>query len=1015
MVHRRRLASAPTASLMAVLTTGTLLCPRAAFALDPSLDISQYAHTAWKSRDGVVRGAVGSIAQTPDGYLWVGTDQGLLRFDGVRTVPFLPGEQLPSDALNRLLVGRDGALWIGTDKGLVRWKDGKFERFPQVVASSVYPLVEDRAGTLWIGTDGPAGVCAARGGRVGCERDERLGRSGIEALEDGSGKLWFGTRTGVWRWLPGPPERFPLPTGIYDAKGLVEDGNGGLLLATNGGVKRFVDGKIESQPGLEAARRPLTFLRSRDGSLWIGGFNGLSHLHHGRVDVFGREDGLSGQVVNRLYEDREGSVWVGTSSGLDRFREFTFPTLSPDQGLSSSLTWAVQASRDGSVWIAASNGLNRWQDGRVTFYGTRPPSPPGRRSEGVQTVPLLESPVRSMALDDQDRLWVGLKQGIFRIEGERLVQIPGLPGEQVLAIATAGHDEIWVSVAERGLFHWTATDPVQNFSWAFFGGKDSGSAALLPDPARHGVWIGFRDGGVARLEDGRVAGRWGTAEGLGAGHVNHLRFGDRGAVWAATEGGLSRIADGKVRTLTTRQGLPCDAVSWSIEDDDHATWLYTGCGLLHVTRSELDAWVEDPARTLRTTVFDGSDGVMKVGTYAGYFGPAVARAPDGKIWFTHDDGVTRIDPRNLPHNSLPPPVHIEQVTADGTVHDAAAGPLRLPPHVRDLSIDYTALSLVAPEKVRFRVKLEGQDKDWRELVNDRHVRYTNLPPRSYRFRVKASNDSGVWTDQDASLDFAIPPAWYQAAWFRMLCVAALASLLWAAHRVRLRILMRHQRLLERHQTEITALNERLMKAQEEASSRIAGELHDGVLQQLTTVTLDLGTVKYQVPTGSAAKDNIATVQNKLISLGADIRQLSHDLHPAVLQESGLPQALSTYCEEFIKTRGIPASCDADPELKNLSRGSALALYRIAQEALGNAAKHARATRVNLRLERAGEMARLTVSDDGAGFLPGEVGARGGVGLVSMRERVRQLRGALDIESHPGHGTTVRAEVPFHSA
>jgi signal transduction histidine kinase len=756
----------------------------------------------------------------------------------------------------------------------------------------------------------------------------------------------------------------------------------------------------------------LTFLRSRDGSLWIGGFNGLSHLHQGRIDVFGREDGLSGQVVNRLYEDREGNIWVGTSSGLDRFREFTFPTLSPDQGLSSSLTWAVQASRDGSVWIAASNGLNRWQDGRVTFYGTRPPSPAGRRSEGVRTVPLLESAVRSMALDDQDRLWVGLRQGIFRIEGERLVQIPGLPGWQVLAIATAGHDEIWVSVEEGGLFHWTARDPVQNFSWAFFGGKDSGSAALLPDPARHGVWIGFRNGGVARLEDGRVAGRWGTAEGLGAGHVNHLRSGERGAVWAATEGGLSRIADGKVRTLTTRQGLPCDAVSWSMEDDDHSVWLYTRCGLVRLARSDLDEWVKDPARTIHPTLFDVSDGVMKVGTYSGYFGPSVAKGPDGKIWFAHDDGVTRIDPRHLPSNPLPPPVHVEQITADGKGHDAAAGPLRLTPHVRDLSIDYTALSLVAPEKVRFRVKLEGQDKDWRELVNERHVRYTNLPPSSYRFRVSASNESGVWTDQDASLDLVIPPAWYQAGWFRALCVLALGSLLWAAHRVRLGILVRQQRLLEGHQREITALNEQLMKAQEEERTRIAGELHDGVLQQLTSAALNLGTVKYQAPRDSPIKAEIAAVQGELEQIGTDIRQISHELHPAALSEAGLPKALANYCAEFSATRGIMVTCAAD-DVDQLSHGTALALYRIAQEALGNVAKHAKARAARVRLERAGDEVRLTVSDDGLGFVRGGNGA--GVGLVNMRERVRQLGGKFQLESEPGRGTTIRAEVPFRRA
>ncbi len=402
----------------------------------------------------------------------------------------------------------------------------------------------------------------------------------------------------------------------------------------------------------------------------------------------------------------------------------------------------------------------------------------------------------------------------------------------------------------------------------------------------------------------------------------------------------------------------------------------------------------------------------------GSFGPRVSKAPDGKIWFTHRDGVTLIDPRHLPHNDLPPPVHVEQITADGKVYDAPAagtGRLRLPARVRDLDIDYTALSLVVPEKVRFKVKLEGQDKDGRELVNRRHVNYTNLPPKDYRFLVKASNNSGVWNEQGAFLEFTIPPAFYQTAWFRGLCVVAAAAALFAVYRIRVGVLERHQRLLERHQTEITMLNVRLMKAQEEERTRIAGELHDGVLQQLTTMSLNLGTVKYQVPPDSPAKTEIASVQNKMKQLGTEIRQLSHELHPASLHEAALAEALPAYCGEFSKTRGIPVSCEVDSDAKELSRGSALALYRIAQEALGNVAKHSRAKQVHVRLVRADGRVRLTVTDDGVGFVPGRAGDAGGVGLVNMRERLRQLNGTLELESQPGRGTTIRAEVPFRPA
>ncbi len=1000
MIERRTQPCTPGVAL-AVLV---LLAPGGAFALDPSLDLSQYAHTAWRGRDGSFRGAVTSIAQTPDGYLWLGTDLGLLRFDGVRTVPWPPaGERPPSNAIKALLVARDGTLWIGTPDGIASWKDGKLTRYPDVAAD--VPLVEDRDGTIWFGK--PATICALRrGGKIECEKDPRLDRAVSAGYEDSSGVLWIGSNSGLWRWKPGPPQHYPPPPGTADVRAGVEDGSGGLLLGTTAGVRRLVDGKIESQPppGFEAVKRPLVFLRSRDGSVWIGSTYGLWRRHQGRTEVFREIDGLSGQVVEALFEDREGTVWVGTLGGLDRFREYAFATVSVGEGLSSSLTFAAQATADGSIWISAAGGLNRWQDGHITIYGNQP----GARTADGRTPPALTR--SALGLDDRGRLWLGQSDGVWYRDGERPVLVGALPAGSVMAFASGGAGDMWVSMLDKGLFHWTGGDAAQRFSWESLGQTlSAGASAMLADRAQRGVWLGFRDGGVAFVNDGGLVKSWSGADGLGAGNVGHLRFGERGEIWAATETGLSRIAEGKIRTLTARQGLPCDVVHWTMEDDDHAVWVYMSCGLLRIARSELNGWVADPARKVQPTVFGTSDGVVEIGTdatlYTGFYAPAVTKAPDGKIWFAHRNGVTRIDPRHLPRNPLPPPVYVERITADGQVYAATAG-LRLPPSVRDLGIDYTALSLVAPEKMRFRVKLEGQDSDWRELVNERRVHYTNLPPKRYRFRVKASNDSGVWNEQGAFLDFTIPPAWYETAWFRVLSVAVLGALLWGAYRTRVRF-------LERHQAEITALNDRLMKAQEEERARIAGELHDGIVQQITTTNLLLGTVIRRVPPD--AKAIIEEAQEVLIGMGSDVRQLSHQLHPALLQEAGLPAALSSYCGEFSKTRSIPVSCEAEPSVNDLSPGAALALYRIAQEALGNAAKHAKATAIRVRLTRDANIVRLTVSDDGVGFAPNGAGISDGVGLVNMRERVRQLDGRLQVESERGRGTTVRAEVPFRPA
>ena len=1017
MFHRRTQAS----RLWVALATLVLVSSGGALALDPSLDLSQYAHTAWRIRDGFLRSPINAIAQTPDGYLWLGSEFGLFRFDGVRAVPWQPKEgQLPSSYITCLLVALDGTLWIGTLKGLASWKDGKLTQYPEFAGQIIFASTQDRNGTVWVGTAIGGRLCAVETGKVQCQGQEHFGSHVLAVYEDHRGNLWVSAHTGLWRWKPGPPDHYELPSGTLEANGIIEDDSGAILLATNDGLKRLTDGKLQplQLPGFAAVPRPNRFFRSSDGSLWISTHHGLLRLHEGRTDLFRIGDGLSGEGVIRVYEDRERSIWVGTTGGLDRFRAYAFPRISALQGLSSSDTWAVLAAPDGSIWIGASDGLNRWQNGHVTFHGRQEGSLRDQRSPATRRAdPVLDGVPNRLALDDHHRLWVATPKGVFYLERDRFVRVPGLPSGIVWSMSTVpdGHGTAWLGFMHLGLFRWTGPDTVQQFPWTQFK-KDIGATAALPDPSSGGgLWLGFFDRGVSYLENGRVVRSYSEADGLGAGRVNDLRPGGHGTIWAATEGGLSRIRDGHVLTLTASNGMPCDAVHWSIEDDDHSAWLYMPCGLVLIARSELDAWVSDPKRKIQATLFDASDGIATSGAI-GTIGPRVTKAPDGKIWFTSVDGITVIDPRHLPRNDLPPPVHIEQVTADGRIYDASgSGRLRLPARIRDLAVDYTALSLVVPEKLHFRVKLEGQDKDWRELVNVRHAQYTNLPPGGYRFLVKASNNSGVWNEEGAFLDFAIAPAYWQTSWFRALALVFLVGLFWATYRIRVGVLERHQRLLEQHQAEITALNERLMKAQEEERSRIAGELHDGVVQQMTTVNTLLGVATMQVPPDSRAKATIDKVQDIVMGMGSDVRHLSHELHPGLLKEAGLPEALCSYCKEFSTTRGIPVTCEADSGVQELSPGTALALYRIAQEALGNAAKHSRAKQVRVRLIRADEVVSLIVSDDGVGFVLGRPGDSGGVGLVNMRERVRYLNGTFELDTQPGRGTTIRAEVPFRPA
>lgn len=997
---------------LTIVFAGTvLLCERCALGQDPALDLSQYAHTAWKVRDGFTRGLIHGIAQSPDGYLWLATEFGLVRFDGVRTVPWQPsgGQQLPSNDIQNLLFARDGTLWIGTLNGLASWKDGKLTTYPEMAGQLVFPLLQDREGTIWAGGVRPPPtapkLCSIRNARMECDGGVNFASGIFRLYEDSLQNLWVGVPNGFWRWKPGPPKFFAAPSDAAGIEGFCEDDRHALLIGMKSGIHRFVNGHIEAHPlAYRGLNRGLTssvqrIFRDRDGNLWITTLtHGLIHVHRGRADTFSSSDGLSGDSVSGILEDREGNVWVSTSEGLDRFRPYIVPTISRSQGLSNALIFSALAAKDGRVWIATPSGLDSWDQGRISAFV---PSDGAWKPVGT----FDEASPHSLFEDSSGRFWISTGRSFGYLDEGRFVSVSGYPGGYVRGIAEGPAGRLWLANQPFGLLQVFQGKVVQQLSWPGLGYGTYGND-LAVDPEKKGLWIGFWKGGVAYLEENKVRASYSAVEGLGQGSVNQLRFDSYGTLWAATEGGLSRIRNGHVATLSSRNGLPCDVVHWSIEDDDHAVWLYTPCGLVRVAKDQLDAWAADARRVIHARVLDASDGV-RTHSWVGLFKPLVTKANNGNIWFITSGGISILDPHHLCFNSLPPPVHIEQMIADGKAYDASSG-LRLPPLARNLDIDYTALSLVIPERVRFRVKLEGQDKDWRELVNDRHAHYTNLAPKHYRFLVKASNNNGVWNEEGAFVDFAVLPAYYQTSWFRALCVAAFMALLWWIYRIRVGV-------LEQHRGEITALNDRLMEVLEEERARIAGELHDGVLQKLTFLSLSLGAAKRQVPPDSEAKEKIADVQKKLIEVGTEVRQLSHELHPPVLQESGLPEALSAYCDEFAKAHGIPVSCEADKTVRDLSPGAALCIYRIAQEALGNAGKHSKANKVKVRLTRTDSRVCLSVSDDGVGFASNRPAESGGLGLINMRERVRQLHGTLELESEPGCGTTIRAEVPFRPA
>src|SRR6266436_745566 len=780
-------------------------------ALDTSRQISQYGHTAWRIEDGVFAGSPNVMAQTTDGYLWIGTQAGLIHFDGVRFVSWQPpqGIELPSSRINSLLGARDGSLWIGTSMGLARWRNGNLTNYKDATGS-IMAILEDRTGAIWIAranfsdTKGP--LCKATDAGLRCYgRDDGLALPfAVTLANDPLGNVWLAGGAMVSRWQTSSADTY-VPAGLNPAEifngvlalaarpdgslwvGLVHRGKGGgLQQLTHGVWKPFVTPEFEG-----STLRVTALLLDRDNSLWVGTLNrGIYRIQGNRVDHFRGSDGLSGDAVsvNGLFQDREGNIWIVTSRGIDNFHDIRVASFSTRQGLSSDQVNSVLASRDGTVWIG-SYGLDVLRLGKITSIQPRNGLP------GREMTSLLE--------DRAGRLWVGVDQELSVYEQGKFRKIHARDGSP-LGIVRAMTEDLDGSI-------WAATKSTDNrrrvlriqdlkIREEIDAPELPLANTLAPDP-HGGVWLGLESGGLARYRNGQME-FISLNQSPHDGPVHGLLVNSDGSVLAATTSGLVGWQNGRAQSLTVRNGLPCDVIYALIFDRKATLWLYAACGLIAISNAELQRWWKSPDTTVESRLLDVFDGAQPMSTP---FRPNTSQSPDGRLWFANQNVVQMIDPAHLDGNPIRPPVHIEQVTANRKTYwqnlsgDASSAHPRLPPLVRDLTIDYTALSLVAPEKVHFRFKLEGQDRDWREVVNDRQVEYSNLGPGSYRFLVTACNNSGVWNEAGEFLDFSIAPAYYQTNWFRLSCVAAFLALLWALYQLRLHQVARqfNMRLEER--------------------------------------------------------------------------------------------------------------------------------------------------------------------------------------------------------------------------
>jgi signal transduction histidine kinase/ligand-binding sensor domain-containing protein len=971
-----------------------------AWAVDPSLQMSQYGHSVWRLQDGFFIGRPFAIAQTTDGYLWIGTQNGLVRFDGVRFVPWVPrlGDQPPSLRIQSLLGARDGSLWIGTESGLVRWVDHKLFQYPGSLGR-IDAIIERLNGEVWFSRyreSDDVALCRIVSLRTQCYGQEdgvALQGGAASLLEDTSGSLWIGDFTSLTRWRPGS-------TSVLRLKGLrgsvaqyvaaiVAQPNGVVLAGIDPGgpglgLEQVVHGVLKPflAPGIDGSSLNVTALLSdRRGSLWIGTeAEGIYRIHNGKVDRFRSADGLSGDYITAFYEDNDGDVWVATSRGLDCFRDLRVTSVPGLGGLGTDEVDSVLASHDGTIWAGGSEALSSIRNGAFSSLKTKKGLP------GVQVTSLLE--------DDRGRLWVGLDNTLNIYENGRFRRINRPDGSSfgfVVGLAEDVRHTVWaeISGAPRRLVRIENDTVQQEFTAPQM--PAARKVAAAPDGA---IWLGLKSGDLGRYANGKLdifhfkhIERFNETS-----KINQLFVGSDGSVMGATSSGVIAWKNGKQQTMNVQNGLPCDEIKALITDDRGDLWLYAQCGLIDIPRIEVEEWWAKPDRKLQFRLLDALDGAQP--GYAPFNG--AAKSPDGRLWFVNGAVLQSIDPANR-MSDVVPPVHVEGVIVDRQAYSVVNG-LRLPSIKSELQIDYTAPSFAMPQKIRFRYMLHGWEKIWHDAGSRRQAFYDNLPPGKYTFQVIASNSDGVWNAQGESLNFEVLPTWYQTRTFLAVCLAAAIVFIWAVYRLRVRQIAR-------------AIGARFDERLSERT-RMARELHDTFLQTIQGSKLVVDDGLEEPLDQEKMHRALGQVSGWLEQAIAEGRAALNSLRSSTSLKNELGPALRRAAESGVVPDGMAISVSVVGDARALHPIVRDELYRIGHEAIQNAKAHSHGSRLSIDLTY-GQDLTLHVGDDGVGIDPGyAIGGRDGHhGLQGMRERAARIQGRLNILSSTESGTDISVIVP----
>ena len=920
-------------------------------ALEPTTPAAEYGRQSWVIENGLPQNSVHAMVQTQDGFLWLGTEAGLVRFDGAAFTVFDHNSTpaLPSGDIRCLLASKDGALWIGTREGLARMEGGAVTTFTTaqgLPGNEIRALGQARDGGLWVVTEG--GDVHWRGTRF----------VPVELSDD----LKANSRRHFTANLPNGTWANATATTLTIERGAKTEGH-------------FAVG--HELPGT----RIQALYGDREGSLWIGTNRGLARWANDKIQFLAATDVLAGASVLSLLEDREGNLWVGTETdGLQVLRDARFLNIGTREGLSSDLTSTVVEDSAGTIWVGTNGGGLNVVRRNVNAPGTA-------TTYAVHDV-LLSDVILSLAAGKNDALWVGTPDGLNRIRGsavDAFTSADGLPDDFIRSLLVDADGSLWIGT-RRGLAHWTfrtgGRGPAQKEIYTETNGLGSDLVGAMARDSNGSLWIATL-AGLSRLKNGKIT-NYTTADGLSSNVVTALLPRAGGALLVGTQNRGWDLWDGAKFTAVNTVALKNTSVHAILDDASNHLWFATAHGIARcdcTMTADCTHWME----------FGPADGLRSRETATNSH-PSAWRSRDGHLWFATPKGLVEVDPEHFPVNNVPPPVVVERFAVDDLnqpLGGEEAG-MRVRAGHNHFQFEYAGLSFVAPQKVRYRYMLDGFDHDWTDAGARRIAYYTNIPPGRYTFRVQAANNDGIWNTTGAELQFELEPHFYQTIWFYILLAVATAALV---------VLLLKRRLLAAEREFKAVLGER---------NRIAREIHDTLAQGYVGISVQLEVLAELLRHRKveAATEQLDTTRAHVREGLAEARQSIWALRSQDTSENTLPVHLRRVTEKA-NGRRLEANFNVYGAYRPLPPGTEREILRIAQEAVHNVEKHAAAKHLSVRLEYGAAEVSLEVRDDGRGFVAREDAEPGHYGFTGMRERAMSIGGTLEVTSELGQGTSVR--------